>query len=80
MHFVANQKAKKIIRRLGELEKNIYVIGSPEVDTMIKKDLPSLIEAKNRYDIKFQSYAIFLYHPVTTQKGQRLFVNVKFYI
>ena len=68
LHFVANQKAKKIIRRLGELEKNIYVIGSPEVDTMIKKDLPSLIEAKNRYDIKFQSYAIFLYHPVTTQK------------
>ena len=50
------------------MEKNIYVIGSPEVDTMIKKDLPSLIEAKNRYDIKFQSYAIFLYHPVTTQK------------
>lgn len=68
LHFVANQKAKKIIRRLGELEKNIYVIGSPEVDTMIKKDLPSLIDAKKRYDIKFDNYAIFLYHPVTTQK------------
>ena len=68
LHFVANQKAKKIIRRLGELEKNIYVIGSPEVDTMIKKDLPSLTEAKNRYDINFNNYAIFLYHPVTTQK------------
>ena len=68
LHFVANQKAKKIIRRLGELEKNIYVIGSPEVDTMIKKDLPTLTDAKTRYDIRFNNYAIFLYHPVTTQK------------
>ena len=68
LHFVANQKAKKVIRRLGELEKNIYVIGSPEVDTMIKKDLPSLIDTKKRYDIKFNNYAIFLFHPVTTQK------------
>ena len=68
LHFVANQKAKKVIRRLGELDKNIYVIGSPEVDTMIKKDLPSLIDTKKRYDIKFNNYAIFLFHPVTTQK------------
>ena len=45
LHFVANQKAKKILRRLGELDKSIYVIGSPEVDTMIKKDLPSLVDA-----------------------------------
>ena len=68
LHFVANLKAKKVIRRLGELDKNIYVIGSPEVDTMIKKDLPSLIDTKKRYDIKFNNYAIFLFHPVTTQK------------
>ena len=53
---------------MNKLEKNIYVIGSPEVDTMIKKDLPPLIEAKNRYNIRFNNYGIFLYHPVTTQK------------
>ena len=77
LHFVANQKAKKIIRRLGELEKNIYVIGSPEVDTMIKRDLPSLINAKKRYDIKFDNYAIFLYHPVTTQKREDIIIQCK---
>ena len=31
IHFVANKKAKKIIRRMGELEKNIYVIGSQKL-------------------------------------------------
>lgn len=77
IHFVANQKAKKVIRRLGELEKNIYVIGSPEVDTMIKKNLPSLKDAKNRYDIKFDDYAIFLFHPVTTQKRIETFRQCK---
>ena len=77
VHFVANRKAKKVIRRLGELEKNIYIIGSPEVDTMIKKNLPSLTDAKNRYDIKFNNYAIFLFHPVTTQKRIETFRQCK---
>ena len=34
IHFVSNSKAKKILIRLGENNKNIHVIGSPEVDTM----------------------------------------------
>ena len=72
LHFVANQKAKKILRRLGELDKSIYVIGSPEVDTMIKKDLPSLVDAKSRYDIKYNNYSICLFHPVTTLKRNEI--------
>lgn len=66
IHFVSNLKAKKILIRLGENINNIHVIGSPEVDTMIKKDLPSIDEVKKRYDIKFNNYGILLFHPVTT--------------
>ena len=40
-HFVSNYKAKKILIRMGELKKNIYVIGSPEVDLMLSKNLPN---------------------------------------
>lgn len=68
IHFVSNIKAKKILIRLGENIKNIHVIGSPEVDTMLKRDLPSIFEVKKRYNIKFKNYAILLFHPVTTLK------------
>ena len=66
IHFVSNMKAKRVLKRMGEIEKYIYVIGSPEVDTMIKKDLPSLKDLMWRYSIKFKKYAILLFHPVTT--------------
>lgn len=72
IHFVSNQKAKKIIQRLGEVNRNIYVMGSPEVDIMIKKDLPSIDNAKKRYKIDFENYSILLYHPVTTLKKSEI--------
>jgi len=68
VHFVSNDKAKNILRRMGEIKKNIYVIGSPEVDIMIGKSLPSQEEVLNRYNINFKNYSIFLFHPVTTLK------------
>lgn len=65
IHFVANEKAKERLIRMGE--KEIYVIGSPEIDLMLSKDLPFLSEVKKKYRISFDSYAIFIYHPVTTE-------------
>ena len=53
IHFTSNVKAKNVLRRMGEIKKNIYVIGSPEVDIMLKKNLPTLNEKQNRYNIKF---------------------------
>ena len=72
IHFVSNMKAKRVLKRMGEIEKYIYVIGSPEVDTMIKKDLPSLKDLMWRYSIKFKKYAIFLFHPVTTLEKKQV--------
>ena len=68
IHFTSNVKAKNVLRRMGEIKKNIYVIGSPEVDIMLKKNLPTLNEMQNRYNIKFNKYLILLFHPVTTLK------------
>lgn len=66
IHFVCNQHAKKRLMQLGELESSIYVIGSPDIDIMNSLSLPSLDTAKKRYEIPFTDYAIFMYHPVTT--------------
>lgn len=70
LHFVCNEEAKKRIIQLGESEEHIFVIGSPDIDIMLGNHLPSLEEAKQYYDIDFEEYAIFMYHPVTTEVAQ----------
>jgi len=67
IHFVANEEAKRRLIRMGEDETNIYIIGSPDIDLMISKNLPTLEDAKKYYDIPFdKGYSLFVYHPVTT--------------
>lgn len=70
LHLVSNQEAKERLLQLGEEKKRIFVIGSPDVDIMLSDRLPSLDEAKKRYEIGFENYAICMYHPVTTEVGQ----------
>tara|TARA_Y100000996_G_scaffold344773_1_gene282570 strand:- start:1991 stop:3121 length:1131 start_codon:yes stop_codon:yes gene_type:complete len=67
LHFVSNDSAKKRLIQMGEDKNNIHIIGSPDVDLMFSKSLPSLAEAKNYYDIQFKKYSIVLFHPVTTE-------------
>jgi UDP-N-acetylglucosamine 2-epimerase (hydrolysing) len=67
VHFVANGSARNLLRQMGEDPSTIYVIGSPEVDIMLSNQLPTLSEVKTRYSIQFDSFAILIYHPVTTE-------------
>lgn len=67
LHFVSNETARARLLQLGESDSSIYVIGSPDLDIMNSKNLPSLSEAKDRYNISFSEYAVFMYHPVTTE-------------
>ena len=67
IHFVANQSARRRLLQLGESRESIYEIGSPDMDILVSKDLPSLEEVQKRYEINFDNYAILLFHPVTTE-------------
>lgn len=67
IHFVSNTKAKKRLIQLGENKNHVFEIGSPDIDIMLSNKLPTLDFAKKRYDIDFNSYALFIYHPVTTE-------------
>ena len=51
---------------MGENNNNIFVIGSPDVDIILKKNL-NISLVKKKYNINFQNYAICLFHPVTTE-------------
>ncbi len=66
-HFVSNDEAKKRILQLGEPERNIHIFGSPDIDIMHSKSLPTLTTVKDYYEIPFTNYNIVLYHPVTTE-------------
>uniref|UniRef100_UPI004047767D UDP-N-acetylglucosamine 2-epimerase n=1 Tax=Algoriphagus sp. TaxID=1872435 RepID=UPI004047767D len=67
IHFVSNEIAKNRLIQMGEIEKNIFVIGSPDVDIMLSDNLPSISAVFERYDINFEKYAVVLFHPVTTE-------------
>lgn len=66
LHFVCNEAAKKRLIQIGETESSIFVIGSPDLDIMTSNSLPCLKKVQERYDIPFERYAVFMYHPVTT--------------
>lgn len=51
---------------MGELKKNIFITGSPDVDLLLDKNLPKFKEVTKKYELKFEKYALALFHPVTT--------------
>jgi len=66
LHFVTNKNAKNRLLQMGENNDNIFIIGSPDVDIILKKNL-NISLVKKKYNINFQNYAICLFHPVTTE-------------
>ena len=76
IHFVTNSIAKKRLLQLGELEDAVYITGSPDVDLILSKNLPSLPDVKKRYDINFSSFVLAIFHPLTTDiKNLRFYIN-----
>ena len=67
IHYVANESAQKRLIQMGELGESIRVIGSPDVDVMFSDHLPSIDEVKSYYEIPFNTYALAMFHPVTTE-------------
>jgi len=67
LHFAANMEAQKRLIQMGERSDSVYVTGSPDIDVMFSKDLPSLREVRRDYKVDFKKYAVLIYHPVTTE-------------
>ena len=67
VHLVANPEASNRLVQLGEAAKTIHIIGSPDIDIMASKNLPSITQVKQYYQIDFENYLLAIYHPVTTE-------------
>ncbi len=72
VHFVAHDTARTRLIQMGEVPGSIFVIGSPDVDVMLSDRLPTLDLVKEYYEIKFDDYAVVMFHPVTTELDQIL--------
>jgi UDP-N-acetylglucosamine 2-epimerase (hydrolysing) len=70
IHFVSTDEAKQRVIQVGENPDNIFVIGSPDIDIMLSDTLPTIKEAMEYYEIKYDGYGIFLYHPVVTEQNR----------
>jgi UDP-N-acetylglucosamine 2-epimerase (hydrolysing) len=66
LHMVSNDEAKRRLLQMGEPLNLIYNIGSPDIDVMMSKNLPSLQSVKEHYEITFSEYSVVMFHPVTT--------------
>lgn len=78
IHFVSNEKAKERLIQMGELPESILVIGSPDVDLMLSKNLPSIEKVKSYYEIDYQNYGIAMFHPVTTEYDEMRYYAKEF--
>jgi len=67
IHFVANSEAKERLLQMGEKQETLFTIGSPEIDVMRSSNLPSIYDTKERYEIPFEKYSVFIFHPVVTE-------------
>ena len=67
VHFVSNESAALRLKQMGEINSSIFIIGSPDIDIMLSNELPTLDKVKQHYQIDFNSYSLFCYHPVTTE-------------
>lgn len=66
IHFVGNKKASNRVISMGENKKKVFIIGSPDIDILLKKKL-DLQKTKKRYGINFKDFAILIWHPVTSE-------------
>jgi len=71
IHFVSNLTAKKRLLKLGENKKNVFKIGSTNIDIIIKKKLTKFKDVKKKYNIKFESFGLCIFHPDEVKKEKQ---------
>ena len=78
IHFVSNTEARNRLVQMGENPRTIHTIGSPDLDVMFSSNLPDIKQVKSYYNIDFDSYAVAIFHPITTELHQ-LEIDIKAY-
>ena len=67
-HFVSNLDAKIRLIKMGEIKKNIYIVGCPSIDALNQEVMLSKEYIKKKFSIDLEEkYLILIQHPVTSE-------------
>jgi len=67
-HFTATNSTKKRLIRMGEIKKNIFVVGCPSIDALKQEKNENFNKIKKKFNIDvLQDYILVIQHPVTTE-------------
>ena len=66
-HFVSSEDAKARVRKMGEPDGAIHVIGSPELDFHSARSGVTIDEVRARYELPAGDFGIVVFHPVTSE-------------
>ena len=68
IHFPSTEQSAKRIIKLGENPKNVFVVGSTALDTIVHQKLPSKKKLFEKYGLSTdQGFVIVIQHPVSTE-------------
>ena len=68
IHFPSTAQSAQRIIKLGEDPKNVFVVGSTALDTIVNKKLPSKKKLFKKYGLALdQHFVIVIQHPVSTE-------------
>ena len=68
IHFVATEKSRKRVLKMGENPKYVFVTGSPSIDELLQENFTDKKTLMKKYNVKLDNHTIILLqHPVTTE-------------
>lgn len=66
IHFVANQESALRVKRLGEEEWRVHVVGAPALDVILHEKLPTRVELFNKLGVDNSKKIILVtLHPIS---------------
>lgn len=68
LHFAANDDAAERLRKLGEEDFRIHMVGAPQLDELVRDNVATPAELEDRYGISVsEPFILAVQHPVTEE-------------
>lgn len=68
LHFAANEDAAERLRRLGEQDFRIHLVGAPQLDELVSAEFSTPEDLSNRLDVDLSKpFLLVAQHPVTEE-------------
>ena len=67
IHFASNKDAQERLLKSGEQDFRIFNVGAPQLDEMIKENIPEIDITLEKLSVPNKKYILCIYHPVTEE-------------